>query len=174
MRATDVLDILGALDAAGIAVSIEGGWGVDALLGRQTREHRDIDLAVARNDCDGAALALAALGYRHDESAYPGLPGRFVLNDHNGRQIDFHPLDFDADGNGWQQLHVGGWFLHPGIYLWRDGMIDGTRVRCIAPELQLTFRLGYEWGEHDKHDLRLLAAEFGIPLPPSLESSSRD
>ena len=38
MTATDVHAVLDVLDAAGIRVWVDGGWGIDALLGRQTRE----------------------------------------------------------------------------------------------------------------------------------------
>jgi lincosamide nucleotidyltransferase A/C/D/E len=168
LSASHLLDVLHVLDAAGIAVSVEGGWGVDALLGRQTRDHADVDLALDRNDCEAAASALAARGYRHDMSDRPGLPARFVLKNEAGLKVDFHPLVFDAEGNGWQELENGGWGLHEGRYLRRGGTIDGRPVSCIAPELQLAFRLGYPLSEKDRHDLRLLAAEFGIPLPPSV------
>jgi lincosamide nucleotidyltransferase A/C/D/E len=33
-----------------IDLHIDGGWGVDALLGRQTRTHADLDIAVNRQD----------------------------------------------------------------------------------------------------------------------------
>lgn len=42
------------LTAAGIRVWVDGGWGVDALVGRQTRHHDDLaDLADAweNRDC---------------------------------------------------------------------------------------------------------------------------
>jgi len=42
----EVLAILGALDATGTRLWVAGGWGVDALVGRQTRAHRDLDLLV--------------------------------------------------------------------------------------------------------------------------------
>ncbi len=38
----DVLEILGVLDGAGVEVVITGGWGVDALLGEQSRPHADM------------------------------------------------------------------------------------------------------------------------------------
>ena len=166
MTAPHVLEVLRALDAAGVVVSVEGGWGVDALLGRQTREHNDLDLAVARDDCKAAASALAEVRYRHDPVDKPGLPARFVLKSHAGLRVDFHPLVFDAEGNGWQELDEGGWYLHEGRYLWGAGTINSSPVSCIAPELQLTFRLGYPLSEKDRHDLRLLHGEFGTPLPP--------
>lgn len=36
-----IIDLLNELN---IQYWIEGGWGIDALIGRQTRLHRDIDL----------------------------------------------------------------------------------------------------------------------------------
>jgi lincosamide nucleotidyltransferase A/C/D/E len=34
------------LDQEGVRAWLDGGWAVDALLGRQTRLHSDLDLAV--------------------------------------------------------------------------------------------------------------------------------
>ena len=34
----------------GITVWVDGGWGVDALLGRQTRPHSDLDIALRHSD----------------------------------------------------------------------------------------------------------------------------
>jgi lincosamide nucleotidyltransferase A/C/D/E len=45
----DVADVLAVLDAlahAGCRAWVGGGWGVDALVGRPTRSHRDLDLAI--------------------------------------------------------------------------------------------------------------------------------
>jgi lincosamide nucleotidyltransferase A/C/D/E len=38
------------LEKLGIQIWIDGGWAVDALLQKQTREHRDLDIAVQRKD----------------------------------------------------------------------------------------------------------------------------
>ena len=40
----DLLEILNLLDGLHIRYWIEGGWGVDILLGKQNREHRDVDI----------------------------------------------------------------------------------------------------------------------------------
>ena len=42
----DVLSVLRLADRAGVRLWIDGGWGVDALLGGQTREHGDLDVAI--------------------------------------------------------------------------------------------------------------------------------
>src|SRR3954452_25100818 len=41
---SDVLSVLALADGAGARLWIDGGWGVDALLGGQTREHGDLDV----------------------------------------------------------------------------------------------------------------------------------
>jgi hypothetical protein len=47
MSAGSAAGILAALDARDAEVSVGGGWGVDALLGEQTREHSDLDGRIA-------------------------------------------------------------------------------------------------------------------------------
>jgi lincosamide nucleotidyltransferase A/C/D/E len=39
MRGADVIELYQALAAAGVDIWIDGGWAVDALVGRQTRRH---------------------------------------------------------------------------------------------------------------------------------------
>jgi hypothetical protein len=41
-----VLEIIQLFELHRIDLHIDGGWGVDALLGRQTRTHADLDIAV--------------------------------------------------------------------------------------------------------------------------------
>jgi lincosamide nucleotidyltransferase A/C/D/E len=59
ITAEQVLMVLDPLEQAGCWVSLEGGWGVDALVGHETRPHRDLDVGV---DAAHEAAALAALG----------------------------------------------------------------------------------------------------------------
>jgi lincosamide nucleotidyltransferase A/C/D/E len=169
MTAADVIEVLHCLERAGVSVWIDGGWGVDALVGAQTREHEDLDLALNRDDLEVARGALEALGYEHDGASQPGLPARFVLRDEAGRQVDLHPLRFNRHGDGWQQLSETGnaWGHYPVADLTAKGTIDGREVRCLTPQLQLRFHLGYEWSERDEHDVRLLAERFDLPQPPS-------
>ena len=46
----DVCEILEMLSEASVKVFLDGGWGVDALIGRETRIHNDIDLFVEKKD----------------------------------------------------------------------------------------------------------------------------
>jgi lincosamide nucleotidyltransferase A/C/D/E len=106
--AADASRILGQLEAAGVVVWLDGGWGVDALLGRQTRPHRDLDLVIARDDLAAGQQTLAPVGFAHDATAVPGLPARLVLVDADGRQVDLHPVIFDGTataGRIWAPTH---------------------------------------------------------------------
>ena len=59
----EVIELYDALCANGVAIWIDGGWCVDALLGAQTREHLDFDIAVRRGDEPATRAALLARGF---------------------------------------------------------------------------------------------------------------
>jgi lincosamide nucleotidyltransferase A/C/D/E len=165
----DVAEVLDVLGRAGITVWVDGGWGVDALVGEETREHADLDLAIDTEDLAKASAVLSGLGFVPDEKTEPGLPARLVLRDVAGRQVDLHPLVFDGGGNGWQQLSLSGraWGCYPAEGLRATGLIGGREVRCLSAELQVRFRLGYEWSDRDEHDLTVLVRRLGVrPMPP--------
>jgi lincosamide nucleotidyltransferase A/C/D/E len=166
MNGTDVIDVLDRLEAAGIRFWVDGGWGIDALVGTQTRDHEDLDLVVARDDCERAVEVLGGAGLTNDVEAQPGLPARFVLQAPGGRRVDLHPVVFDAAGNGWQPLPENAWGAYPSEGLGATGAIEGRTVPCLTAELQLRHHLGYPWDEHDRHDMGLLAKRFGLMLPP--------
>ena len=98
------MQVVAALRGAGVAVWIDGGWGVDALVGKQTREHDDLDGVIALGDARDAQAALAPLGFVLTETE---LPTRFVVRDAADRRVDFHTVTFDEEGGGVQQLQDG-------------------------------------------------------------------
>jgi lincosamide nucleotidyltransferase A/C/D/E len=166
---SDVLVVLDQLDRAGLVVWLDGGWGVDALLGRHSRPHQDLDLVIARDDCPVAQGAIAGVGFQPDLTAVPGLPARLVLVDAGSRQVDLHPVVFDGHGNGWQELGGGAWGAYPAEGLTGVGMVGGRQVRCLTPQLQVRHHLGYPLGASDRHDLGLLAERFGVAVPPAIQ-----
>ena len=168
MDARSAAQILERLKSWGVATWVDGGWGIDALLGAQTRPHADLDLVVARPDCGLVQTALEPLGLIHDTWAEPGLPARIVLRTDRGYQVDLHAVVVDEVGNGWQPLGAGAWAEYPADGLEAVGSIDGVRVRCLTPELQLRHHLGYPPDDDDRHDLRILAGHFGLPVPPGV------
>jgi hypothetical protein len=84
LNAAQVIEVLDRLDAAEVPVWVDGGWGIDALVGEQTRSHDDLDLVIARPDLSRAQGELAALGLQHALEIEPGLPARLVLRAADG------------------------------------------------------------------------------------------
>ncbi len=157
MTPADVLEVLDALERHGVATVVDGGWGVDALVGRQTRPHRDVDLVVSRADLGRMEDALAPLGFRHDAEVRPGAPARHVLRYDRGRQVDGHVVVPDDAGDWRQELDDGSWGTYPAAELRGAGTILGRPVRCIGPALQQRHHQGYDPLAEDLHDLALLA-----------------
>lgn len=158
MSAEEVVDSLRLMEEAGIDVHVDGGWGVDALLGRQTRSHEDVDIAVQHKDVPALRRLLEEQGYR--ELPNPDAKDfNFVLSDSQGRKIDVHSYTFDDQGN-----HVYG-IAYPIDSLTGTGMINGHPVKCISVECAVRFHTQYEPDETDFQDVQALCARFKIPLP---------
>lgn len=160
MGPADVLDLLAELDRRGVRCWLDGGWGVDALLGEQTRPHSDVDLVVARADLDRVRELLGSRGYA---VARDWLPTALAFRDTHGREVDLHPVDPTDDGGGVQVLAEG--------RVWRyaapvTGTLGGRPVRCASAEDQLAMHQGYEPRPVDVVDVRRLAERFGLPRPP--------
>jgi lincosamide nucleotidyltransferase A/C/D/E len=149
----NVLRILDVLEKAGVPASIGGGWGIDALVGRQTRPHSDIDLCVPAEQSDAAAGALATLGF---EMTVDERPTRFVMAGVGLGSIDLHPLRFLADGTARLAAPEGSEYVFPVGSLDANGTIGGRTVRCFTPEQQLAAHSGYDHAEDDIWDLALL------------------
>jgi lincosamide nucleotidyltransferase A/C/D/E len=134
-----VLELLAVLRSSGVNATIDGGWGVDALLGRETRPHEDLDLVVALSDVPRIHEALRPLGFTLHEDQ---LPVRFVLR-RNGEQLDFHTVTFDAERGGVQPQPSGESFRYPpeGFV---TGQVRGVSVSCISAPVQVLCHLGYE------------------------------
>ena len=163
MRAGDVLEILDRLDAAGVDWWINGGWGSDALLGRQTRPHDDLDFAVGLED----VVRLASVFPEFRRVQEEDWPSAYVLRDAQGRQLDFHPLELDESGDGWQPQRDGPPALWPREALAATGTIGGREVRCTSPEFQIESHLYEGYDDVDWAAVVALCDRFGVPLPPS-------
>jgi lincosamide nucleotidyltransferase A/C/D/E len=153
--------VLSRLDTAGIWYCVEGGWGVDVLLGEQTRKHGDLDLGVRAEEVDPLCSALGE--FARDDAEWPS---SVVLTDRRGRRVDAHPLAFDDAGDGWQANARGGEpYRWPGEHVDACGRIAGREVRCISPELQLRWHEHEDFDDVDWADMGALAGRFGLPAP---------
>jgi lincosamide nucleotidyltransferase A/C/D/E len=167
IKAADVVEILGWLSAASVDVWLDGGWGVDALVGEQTREHDDLDLIVRDTHEPRMREALAAHGFIQVDAD----PQNFVLADERGREVDVHPVRFDEQGNGHLLSGDGEPFGHPAEAFAATGSVSGYRVACLSAEAQMSnHSWGYEPGDTDVHDMRLLHERMGTPLTERYES----
>lgn len=158
MTAGDVIEIVKLFNQNGIEVSVDGGWGVDALLGRQTRTHTDLDIAVEHKAVTLIRALLEARGYR-DVPRDDTRDCNFVLGDDQGHLIDIHTYTFDSDGN----LLFG--VAYPYDSLKGMGVIAGLPVKCITPEWMVKFHSGYALDENDYQDVKALCQHFAIPIP---------
>ncbi len=160
MTSTDVSAVLAVLQEAAIDVWVGGGWGIDALVGSQTRPHRDLDLMHRCEQEPAIIAALAKIGYCE---SVDWRPVRFVVTDGNGNEIDLHPLAFAPDGSAVQAASVesGEVFDYPaGCFV--TGMIRGAVVPCLSAQQQVYFHQGFELTDRDRHDMAQLRQTFGI------------
>ena len=162
MEAHDLAQLLDAIEGSGVIVWLDGGWGVDALLGEQVREHDDVDLLVELRDVPRLTAALESQGY---ELVVGAPPSNFVLVDGVGRQVDVHPVVFDDEGGGVYLMDDGREWIYPSAGFAGKGQVEGRPVRCLSPEVQVLVHAGYELTDKDYRELRLLHERFGVSLP---------
>ena len=82
----DAIALINLAESLEINVFIDGGWGVDALLGEQTREHQDIDLFVEERQAARFIHALHQQGFKERTEAY-STPNHIVFADADRRTV---------------------------------------------------------------------------------------
>jgi lincosamide nucleotidyltransferase A/C/D/E len=158
MTADDVIAFVQLLNQHNIEIFLDGGWGVDALLGEQTRPHADLDIALAHKDVPQVRALLEARGYK-DVPRDDTWECNFVLGDDEGHLVDFHSYTFDEAGN-----HIFG-VKYPFDSLTGAGSVHGFPVKCISPEWMVKFHTGYKLDENDYQDVKALCRRFGFEIP---------
>lgn len=158
MDEEEVARVLQLAEIAGIPVVVDGGWAVDALLGWQTREHSDLDLAINQQYLTRLLNILRRLDYQYlprgDEWAH-----NFVLENGAGHQIDLHSFVRNSKGQ------IVGGVEYPGGSLTGQGRIAGMDVACIHPEWLVDFHLGYDFDHQDYQDVTYICNLFKLQLP---------
>ena len=59
-----VVDFVIQVKNLNVKVWIDGGWGVDALIGKQTRPHGDLDIAIEYKSVEKTLQLLKMQGYK--------------------------------------------------------------------------------------------------------------
>lgn len=172
VRAEDAVRIYKLLAANNIPVWLTGGWGIDALLGEQTRPHKDLDVLMLLDDVvqmcellDNEGFELYEL-WSENQWAVDSYGNKtataFVLQDPAGRQFDAHAMRLDEQGNGIPAWEAPDEFIFTKQNLSGVGTIEGVPVQCITPESQIACHVGYELPEVQNRDLVLLHEKFGL------------
>jgi lincosamide nucleotidyltransferase A/C/D/E len=163
MTEGDVCRFLDLVDSLGIEIWLDGGWAVDAWLGRQTRRHADVDIVIETRNLSTLVDALRGLGYddvpRDDTRAW-----NFVLGDANGHEVDFHVIDLAPDGTGIYGPPPPE-FIFPADSLTAATELCARPVRAIPPHRLVEFHTGYEPDDDDRADVLALCERFGVEVP---------
>ena len=158
----NAVDLIKRAAHAGVGIWIAGGWGVDALLGYQTRPHNDFDLFVQKKDKIAITGILESCGYAENKEY-----------DFEDNPIWCNTLKGIVDLHLFESVEPGSWSMQnqtcPSDIFSGQGTIGGIPVRCLTAEAQVEYRHGYELREKDKHDVLLLCDVFGLPIPDSFK-----
>jgi lincosamide nucleotidyltransferase A/C/D/E len=162
MTVESVLWFLALFDELELTVWLDGGWGVDALLGRQTRRHADLDIIVASADSGRLVEALRQQGF-DDIITDDRCERNFVMGHPEHGLVDFHVVERSPDGSGVYAPREVEWEISASE-LDGTGHIAGRPVRCMSPEYQIRSHAGYPLGDTDYVDMQALHERFGVPL----------
>jgi lincosamide nucleotidyltransferase A/C/D/E len=164
LSAYDAVALCQLLEQNNIRHWVMGGWGVDALLHRETRAHKDLDLLVALGDLPTLWKLLDEHGFtlqyvweenRWVESDAGRWPTAFVAEDGQGRELDVHVVDIEPNG-AIIQFYDPPWAFPDAIT--GQGSIAGALVSCVSRETQLAMHTGYALPEGQLRDLEVLQA----------------
>jgi len=169
MAASDVVELLDLLEAHGIDVWLNGGWGIDALLCHETREHDDLDITISATDRQSYADLMAELGFapfRVDNDF------NWVLVDDYERLVDVHLVDFSETKPSDQGATIYGSAGLPFEVgsLEGRGEILGREVRCETAGHQVRGHTQYTPDEQDYQDVLAICRAFSIEMPEVFRS----
>lgn len=184
LTAEQAVELCEALEGVRVRYWLIGGWGVDALLGRETRSHKDLDILALIDDLrqlrqmfedKGFALSHVWEESRWTETAGERWPTAFVAVDAIGRQIDVHLIQIPSDGLILQH-YDNPWSL-PGRFA-TTGTIGAKAVPCVSRTAQLKMHIGYVVPEEQQLDLERLRGNQGPkedigPATPRARSVNR-
>ena len=149
------------LDRVGIPAWLFGGWGLDARIGRVTREHGDVEFWVERVDAERSTSALVQAGATALATQPPTESCEFTWD---GTQFSTAYFDRQADGRFSQP--AGRWsdWIFPADSFTHDPVtLDGAPVLAMSlagmlamKEQYPRLRDGRPWRPHDIADLHTL------------------
>lgn len=148
----DLITIINLLENANIKYWIDGGWGVDILAGKQTRNHRDIDVNFDAQHTEKLLNLLFEYGYKIDTD---WKPVRIELYSEKYGYLDIHPFILNEDGTSKQADLEGGFYEFEKDFF-SNAIFEGKTIPCISLKGQKIFHSGYELRDKDKKDIAVL------------------
>ena len=148
----DLMTIINLLEDSNIKYWIDGGWGVDILAGKQTRNHRDIDVDFDAQHTEELLKILLKYGYEVDTD---WKPVRIELYSEKYGYLDIHPFILNEDGTSKQADLEGGFYEFEKDFF-SNAIFEGKTIPCISLKGQKIFHSGYEIRDKDKQDISVL------------------
>jgi hypothetical protein len=153
-----VVDLLRAVD---ISAWLFGGWGLDARIGRITRDHGDIEFWLERGDAQRSRVVLIEAGATALATQPPEESCEFIWDN-----VEFSTAYFDRQPDGafiQLQGRWSDWLFPPGSFGDEPGMLDGTPVPTMSVAGMLAMkeqfpnlRNGRPWRPKDIDDIQTL------------------
>jgi lincosamide nucleotidyltransferase A/C/D/E len=166
----ELLLVIGSLESEGIPYWLAGGWGVDVLLGRQTRRHKDVDVVIEdfEHNEPKARRAFLALGFSHVDIDEGGvwMPTRSNFGDEAGHRIEVLAIDWERVGRAWDSDPASSSNAESvsdelASEVFASGMMGGREVPCLSARAQMLFHTGFTLEAGGRLNVSLLRSEFG-------------
>jgi Aminoglycoside-2''-adenylyltransferase len=155
--------VTSALESAGVSAWLFGGWGLDARIGRITREHGDVEFWVERVAAARSKKVLVAAGATALRTQPPTESCEFSWNG-----TEFSTAYFDRRPDGAFSQPAGrwsDWLFPPGSFADEHVTLDGSPVRAMSiagmlamKEQYPRLRNGRPWRPKDIADIETLRA----------------
>jgi hypothetical protein len=153
--------VVAVMRAGDVSAWLFGGWGLDARIGRITREHGDVEFWVERLHAERSKALLVQAGVTALTTQPPEESCEYMLDD-----VPFSTAYFDRwpDGSFSQPLgRFSDWLFPPGSFGDEPVTLDGTPVLAMSVSGMLAMkeqfphlRNGRPWRQKDIADMEIL------------------
>jgi hypothetical protein len=154
--------VVEVLEAADVSLWLFGGWGLDARLGRITREHDDIEFWVERKQAERSKAILVGAGAVLLPIQPPEESREYTWDD-----VPFSTAYFDRQPEGTINLEGrwSDWNLPAESFDADPGILDGHAMPTMSATGMLAMkeqypmlRNGRPWRDKDRDDIEALRA----------------
>jgi hypothetical protein len=156
-----IREVVAALQADNISAWLFGGWGLDARIGRITREHGDVEFWVERIHAERSRELLVEAG----ATALPTQPPEESC-EHLWDDVSFSTAYFDRHSDrsfSQPRGRFSDWLFPPGSFGQEPVTLDGTPVLAMSVAGMLamkeqfpSLRNGRPWRQKDITDMEIL------------------